>query len=700
MKDQLLHFISKNQLVEVHWQENEQFRMCFCRILQVENDSILLYNVDSKKAERISLKAITLMEPRGMNTLNQEIPKQNYSDLMQVIQHLSFEEKDVHWAYQSGAATEEDGTIRVENGKIIIQDAKGEGKQPLILPSPELDIRINHAEVKEPTVVHSNDLIEWDFHEKKPQFEIQISADQLKVWLKLNYLVNHSCTLKDQKGSLSLKAELNCVVSDLDVSALSSQIMDEVNRLGIKVHVNTFSITRELMSPSYQPVLIAEGLAPVEPIDGYLEVIAPQEIVENVVEPHQRINFKERFRIPSVQKGEVIAIVHKPQEGKIGYNVFGKSLLPKTPKQVEVKLRQNVEMGADGKITALRGGRPSILGSVIKYVEVSREYQVKSDVDIKTGNIYFNGDVIIQGDVKENMRVEASGNIYIYGNVYSSHIISSQNINIKGNVLNSFLFGGQHGLIQSEVYHLIQKLYLGFEKLDNAFQQTMSIMMQKGMKIHEGQLLASLVEVKFPQIMEEARKYQQFIDRVEQYRISVLVEYIMLKRMIHPFTNPPLIVNLCKKESLRSLLFVLNQEISRLENMIEQESTVELRFAQQANIRTNGEVRFTGEGMINSEVFAGTNCIVNGQKGVIRGGKVQAVQSILANEVGTVLGAPPMLIAGKAIQVRELNNSKISVQNYSFDLDQPVTNLKIEFEPKTRKIVKTVNGVVDKIISI
>ena len=694
MKDLLLHYLSENQLVEVHWNERDQFRMCFCRILQLDEDTILFYNVDSKNAERIAVKDITLIEARGLDSAKQESSKQNYADLLHVIQHLSLGENDLQEACLSSEVTHEDGTIRVKDGKIIIQDAKANGKQPVILPSPEIVIRINQNPLIEPTLVHSGDLIEWEFHEKKPQFEILISEDTLQVWLKLNYLVNHSCTLKDQASTPSLKPELNCVVNDLDVSALSTQIMDEVNRLGIKAHVNTFFIKRELMSPSYQPVLIAKGLAPVESKDGYLEVIAPQEIIENVVEPNQRVNFKERFKIPSVQKGEVIAIVHKPTEGKSGYNVFGKSLLPKTPKQVDVKLRQNVEMDADGKIIALRSGRPSILGSVIKYVEVSREYQIKSDVDIKTGNIYFNGDVIIQGDVKENMRVEASGNIYIDGNVYSSHIISSQNIYIKGNVINSYLFGGQHGLIQSEVYHLIQKLYLGFEKLDAALHQTIKFMTVKGMKIHEGQLLASLVEVKFPQIVEEAKKYQQFINRVEQYKISVLVEYIMLKRMIHPFTNPPLIVNLCKKETLRSILFVLKQEISRLENMIEEESKVELRFSQQSNIRTNGEVLFTGEGMFNTEVFAGTNCVVNGPKAVIRGGKVQAVQTIVANEVGTILGSAPLLIAGTAVTVRELNNGKISIRNHLFECDQPIRNLKIEWDTRTKRIIKWANGIV------
>jgi uncharacterized protein (DUF342 family) len=105
-----------------------------------------------------------------------------------------------------------------------------------------------------------------------------------------------------------------------------------------------------------------------------------------------------------------------------------------------------VEISAKGEIIALASGRPKILGQDVRYIDISKEFVVNGDVDMRTGNITFSGDVIIYGDVLDHMIIESLGNVYITGNVYNSTITATGSIIIKGNVTNSHLYSGYFGL--------------------------------------------------------------------------------------------------------------------------------------------------------------------------------------------------------------------------------------------------------------
>ena len=59
-------------------------------------------------------------------------------------------------------------------------------------------------------------------------------------------------------------------------------------------------------------------------------------------------------------------------------------------------------------------------------MHVDDVYQIRGDVDFHTGNIDFNGDVIIGGDVKSGFKIISKGNIYVNGTVESSDLQSNE----------------------------------------------------------------------------------------------------------------------------------------------------------------------------------------------------------------------------------------------------------------------------------
>ncbi len=55
-------------------------------------------------------------------------------------------------------------------------------------------------------------------------------------------------------------------------------------------------------------------------------------------------------------------------------------------------------------------GKPCVKSNIFYVYQV---HEVKGDVDISTGNITFVGDVVVQGSVKEGMKVEAGNSVEI-----------------------------------------------------------------------------------------------------------------------------------------------------------------------------------------------------------------------------------------------------------------------------------------------
>ncbi|HJV45644.1 MAG TPA: FapA family protein [Bacillota bacterium] len=680
--------ILKNKLLQLRWNPQGKWNRSFGRIDEQKNRDNLSNREDKEEVVTIDNKAVIEVDsPTPEQLENPSQREVNHADLVDIINGLYTEEDSSDQEICCVPVKVEDGdrSIWVQDGKFVVVDAKPSGQQPKIIPSEEIIIRVNGAVIKEATTVYAKDQLQWEFELNQKEFDIRI-VDKMEVYLQLHPIINHQYHLRNTTPATCLKPEIEWTEKQMDHPYWSSKITENAHKMGIRAMIEISNLMQELMAPTYQPICIAVGTPPVESQDGFLEILGLDNEEEKGPIDKARIDYKERLKIPSVNKGDVVAILHSPIEGKNGMNVLGEPLPYKPPKKQEVKLRPSVELVEDGKIIAREDGRPSITGARIKYIEVSKVYEIHQDVDLATGNLYFSGDIAVHGDVREAMRVEASGNIFIYGNIYSAKIISSQNIFIKGNVFSSEIFAGQHGLFQSNAFQLIQKLYYAFVNLSHAFSQALQVLQAKGMTYNEGQLMASLVEIKFPEIVEAAKGYQQLINEVQNYKIKLMIEYIMLKQMLRPFTQAANIRNFCKGETLQSLLALLEQEMNRLENSIQPISRIEVNYAQNSNLRANGEVIFTESGIINSVVFAGTNCMVTETNSVIRGGKIKAAEKVMANEIGTPLGAIPKITAGLAVYAKKIHQASIRVNNETFEIDEPIREASFEYDAKTDRV--------------
>ncbi len=197
-------------------------------------------------------------------------------------------------------------------------------------------------------------------------------------------------------------------------------------------------------NPVYgQPILVAEGLKPVNGEDG--KVIFNFETDTNNIrlkEIDGKVDYRELNKINNVVAGQVLAKLTKPTKGEAGQTVTGKLLPARTGKPTNMEIGNNVRLSDDGSSAiAEKNGQVILLSGKISVEPV---YVVNNGVDLKTGNILFLGTVLVNGNVEDGFSVKAAGNIEITGSVGKCELDAEGDI-----IIRQGMNGRESGLIQA-----------------------------------------------------------------------------------------------------------------------------------------------------------------------------------------------------------------------------------------------------------
>ena len=99
--------------------------------------------------------------------------------------------------------------------------------------------------------------------------------------------------------------------------------------------------------------------------------------------------------------------------GTPGCNVYGNEVRPDKVRKVIFSKGNNITTSEDGlRLISDVDGFATLEGDK---VFVSNLYEVPADVDNSTGDIEFNGGVIVKGNVRTGFKVKAAGNIEVFG---------------------------------------------------------------------------------------------------------------------------------------------------------------------------------------------------------------------------------------------------------------------------------------------
>lgn len=213
----------------------------------------------------------------------------------------------------------------------------------------------------------------------------------------------------------------------MDLQDIINELTYRKVRFGIDQNVLADFLQEKKYCTDY---LVAVGLAPVHGRDARIEYFFNTDInLQPKRNEDGSVNYKELNTISHIQKGQLLARLHKEDLGKQGKTVFGEAINPRTVRSEKLEFGNNISINEDRtEIYSDVTGHASFLNGK---VFVSDVLKIPADVDNSVGNISYDGSVEIAGNVKSGFSVLASGDIIIGGVVENAYVESGGQIVVK-----------------------------------------------------------------------------------------------------------------------------------------------------------------------------------------------------------------------------------------------------------------------------
>lgn len=158
---------------------------------------------------------------------------------------------------------------------------------------------------------------------------------------------------------------------------------------------------------------------------------APDEKEHAEVSDDDRIDYYAHQSFVRVRKADHVATIHEPTPGTDGRDVTGRTL-PATPgKALTITIEPSLSKLGDGRVIAQLDGLLTYQG---KKLRVDPILEIQGTVDFSTGNIDFDGDVVIRRDIRDKFFVKATQNVTIEGLIDASHIDCGGNLSARRGV--------------------------------------------------------------------------------------------------------------------------------------------------------------------------------------------------------------------------------------------------------------------------
>lgn len=174
----------------------------------------------------------------------------------------------------------------------------------------------------------------------------------------------------------------------------------------------------------------AEGIPPVQGKNGYFEFYFNVDPVKKpIILEDGSVDYNTLGKVELCKKDDLLAEYYPAIEGKNGIDVFGMPILAEKVKELKPLKGKGTRLSEDERqYFAARDGKVEYKDNKLNVEEL---YVVEGDVDAATGDINFNGDILICGNVTSNVKIEAEGNITVNGHVEMAILTAGKDIILR-----------------------------------------------------------------------------------------------------------------------------------------------------------------------------------------------------------------------------------------------------------------------------
>lgn len=265
---------------------------------------------------------------------------------------------------------------------------------------------------------------------------------------------------------LPIQEKIHVSITDMNMSVVCSfvppsndgkrldknDILTSLSQKKVIYGIDEEVINAFLESPVYmEDIVMAKGVEPRHGTDARIEYYFNTDLkARPTLNEDGSVDFFNLNIINHCEKDELLARLYPEDRGDEGCDVLGNRIKPRTVKHDILRFGKNIRQSEDKtELYAMGSGSVTLVEGRV-FVSTTMEVE---NVDTATGNIHFDGDVIVNGNVCSNFSVQASGNVEVRGVVEGADIEAGGNITIargmngmskgtlraKGNIIAKFI---------------------------------------------------------------------------------------------------------------------------------------------------------------------------------------------------------------------------------------------------------------------
>lgn len=585
-------------------------------------------------------------------------------------------------ALPDGAAADQAGEIGIENGVFRIK-VFGD-RLPLLTPPAKAVLYKNKVPVEGRIAVAAEDVLELDPspHVEEPVWRIEVDEACLRADLHVRPGFELRYSLLDCKAQTHLTVPVEEKRTFLRIDA--AEVKARLAELGVVYGIRASGIVEGCASEQPGIFVIAEGTPAVQGTDGRFDTNFETETKQ--LAPQSRedgtIDYREIVEFPTVVEGQVLVRTLPAEPGIPGRDLMNRPIQPLPVRTMALKAGVGVTLTEDGcSAVAVRSGMPKIKHQGFHvHLSILPKLSHKGDVDLKSGNIHFRGDIEISGGVQNGMKVEAFGSLTVRGPISSASIDAAYSLIASGSLIGAQINIGKRNEFVDQAEPLLLEIASQTQLLQSAIEQLgqtaafkLNDIQQKGL----GALMNVLMRGKFKALHAVLVRFSEQADKNAAQLDEEWKDYA--DRLKYGFLD-------LRQGGFRSAaeLDLFRQRTLEMYESVcgpdDRPIFADLQYAQNSHVYCGGNVR-TAKGSYNTTIYC-QGTLESG--GTLRGGVYFAGKGMNLKEVGAPGGVATKLQVLEKASIRAgqvMEGTVIQIGRRSFQFVEAASNVHARLGP-------------------
>jgi uncharacterized protein (DUF342 family) len=540
---------------------------------------------------------------------------------------------------------------------------------PKIEPGNNVNIMVNNNMVLAPVEIDAEALVQISVNNttQDRKVKVTISDDLLEAYIDVTYIPVRIYTVKDSAAVNFLRVEAELITESFPLKYTKQELLDLLKENGVKWGFILDNIEKAVNGGHF---LVAAGTKCVAAEDEYIKYYFNTSPVKKPLESEGRVDYYNIGEIEFVNEGSLLAAKYSGSDGKPGCDIHGNIILPEKKKLIKLLKGPGTRLSDDKtSLISTMNGMPSVKNGAIC---IYSAYIVNEDLSLKTGNVDFDGDVIIKGSVQEGMKIKSGNNVNIYGDAVNSEISSGGSIKIARNVIACNIKAGEKQLNEIEAVKYLKIFGDFLIKLCQWYNNTVHSVGVHA-KDNPGIVYKMILESRFGGFKDIIENANTFFSRN------------IVKEDIHKLWDT--LINVFKiiesgkmsnSDILLNTLKVINEFVESY-NILLAPADIIVQYCQNSTLNATNSVEIKGKGCYNTIITAENTVRLSGAPGVFRGGKIFAGKGIYVGEAGSTAGVATVLKTTKEGTIEAqvaYPNTIIGIEEQLYKIEYPVRKLK------------------------